>query len=94
MPINVIRQKIKFFPNPERVIFLHYLPGNKNQTKNIIKKILKMTDHEAKTLFDYILRNFSPRFRNITRIFENSFNNLKPILTELKIDENTLSSEK
>jgi predicted GH43/DUF377 family glycosyl hydrolase/CheY-like chemotaxis protein len=94
MPINIIRQKIKFFPNPERVIFLHYLPGNKNQTKNIIKKILKMTDHEAKTLFDYILRNFSPRFRNITRIFENSFNNLKPILTELKIDENTLSSEK
>lgn len=93
MSINVIRQKIKFYPNPERVIARHYIPGNKDRARNIIKKILEMPDEEIRTVFDYILRNFSHRYRNITRIFENNFNNIKPILTELKIDEDTLSTE-
>ncbi|MFO7891713.1 MAG: response regulator [bacterium] len=93
MSINVIRQKIKFYPNPERVIARHYIPGNKSQAQNIIKKILKMSDQEIRTIFDYILRNFSNRYRNITRIFENNFNNIKPVLNELNIDEDTLSSE-
>ncbi len=94
MSINIIRQKKKFYPNPERIIARHYIPCNKDQARNIIKKILKMSDQEVKTVFDYILRNFSHRYRNITRIFENNFNNIKPILAELNINEDTLSTEK
>ena len=93
MSINVIRQKTKFQPNPERVIARHYVPENTEWSRYIIKTILKMSDEELKTVFDYILRNFSHRYRNITRIFENSFNNIKPILTGLNIDEDTLSTE-
>lgn len=94
MSINVIRHTTQFFPNPKRIIARHYIPGDKDQAQNIIKKIIKMPDQEIKTVFSNILPNFSHHYRNITRIFENNFNSIKPILTELNIEENNLSTEK
>ncbi len=94
MAISVKRKSILFSPNPKRVITNFFMPGSKERAKNIIQRILNMSDEEHQVVFNQTLRDFSRRHRNITRIFENNFNNIKHIIIEMGIDAETLSTDK
>ncbi|MBN2029680.1 response regulator [bacterium] len=94
MAINVKRIPVRFSPDPKRVITHFFMPGDEERARQIIKKILDMSDEEHRMILNQTLRDFSRRHRNITRIFENNFNNVRHVLNKTNIDADTLSKEK
>ena len=94
MAINIKRKAIRFTPDPKRVITRFFMPGNQERTQALIYKVLHMSTEDREKVFDQILRNFSNRHRNITRIFEKNFENVKEIVRGLGIDPDTLDIKK
>jgi len=94
MAINIKRKAIRFTPDPKRVITRFFMPGNQERTLALIYKVLHMSTEDREKVFDQILRNFSNRHRNITRIFEKNFENVKEIVRGVGIDPDTLDIKK
>jgi len=91
MPLKVKRSPIRFYPNPKRIITRFFLPGEKQKVKLIIKNILNFTDKDTNSVLDQVLREFSKRHRNITKIFEANFKKVEKIVIKLKTDSSELS---
>jgi len=94
MAIIVNRKSMKFNPDTKRVITRFYMPGKPDRAKSIIQKVINMSDDDAHLLLSQILRNFSGRHRNITKIFENNLTNVNNILKKINNNSKTLSTEK
>lgn len=94
MPLKVKRNSIRFCPDPKRIIARFYLPGGDTKAKLIIQNVLNLSEDETNTVLDQILRNFSKRHRNITKIFEKHFNRVKYITKDLEVDPDSLSLKK
>lgn len=90
MHVNIIRKNTLFSPDPSRII-PRFLYTTESRSIDIIKTVLAMTDTEVNNTFNPLLRDFSTRHRNITRIFERHFDKLSHIFSQLKIDVNELS---
>ena len=93
MPITVNRKTTRFYPNPKRVITRHFMADQESRARNIIQKVLSMSVKEHQALLNQILRNYSHRHRNITRIFEQNYNKVSHLLEEINIDPKTLPME-
>ncbi len=91
MPITVIRKKYVFYPDPTRVL-ARFLQVSDVRSADIIRKVLEMPEKEVKTAMNQILRSYSRRHRNISRIFDKHFKRLAPIFDKIEINENDLSS--
>jgi len=94
MPLKVKRNPIRFYPNPKRIIARYFLPGDKFKSKLIIKNVLNLSEEETSLVLDQILKKFSKRHRNISRILEKNYNLVKEILIDLKVNLRTLSLKK
>ena len=94
MPLKLKRNSIRFYPDPKRIIARFYVPGGDEKALLIIKKVLDLSEIETNTVLDQILRNFSKRHRNITKIFENNFNKIKNLIRNLEVDPESLSLKK
>ena len=92
--ITTKRKSIKFYPDSKRVIARFFMPGGADRAIPIIKKVINLSNKDVHITINQVLRNFSQRHRNITKIFEKNFNNVKHILNELDIDSENLSLEK
>lgn len=90
MPVAVNRKNVIFSPDPSRVIarFLHL---NDERSANIIRLVLAMPETEVKTAMSQLLRGYSRRHRNISRIFENHFARLTNIFDKIEVKEEDLS---
>jgi predicted GH43/DUF377 family glycosyl hydrolase/CheY-like chemotaxis protein len=93
MPVTVNRKTTSFYPNPKRVITRYFMPGQESHARNIIQKVLSVSGEEHQALLNQILRNYSHRHRNITRIFEQNYNKIGHLLEEISIDASTLPME-
>ena len=84
MGVSVNRKDIRFLPDPGRVIarFCYY---SKEQGKNILNSVLAMSDSEVQITLSQVLRGYSRRHRNISKIFETHFNKLGELFAELAI---------
>ncbi len=94
MSVTVNRKTIRFYPNPKRVITKHYMPGNEKRALRIISTVLAMREDESRDILNQTLRNFSTRHRNITRIFEKSFECVRYLFSKLDQDAESLPIEK
>jgi len=85
MQITVTRKDVRFYPDPTRVIarFFYYTD---ERSINIIRMVLAMTEDEVKTALSQVLRGYSTRHRNISKIFEKHFNKLNTLFKELDIN--------
>ena len=90
MHVEVIRKDIQFVPDPSRII-PRFLYTTESRSLEIVKAVLAMPEAEVNNALNPLLRDFSTRHRNITRIFEKHFDKLAPIFTLLEIDVNELS---
>lgn len=90
MQVAVTRKKNIFSPDPSRVI-ARFLQLNDERSADIIKQVLAMPEKEVKTAMSQLLRGYSRRHRNISRIFENHFNKLAPIFDKIEVNEEDLS---
>ena len=94
MALSVNRKSVKFGPNPKRVITRFFMPGREDRAEAVIRRILSLQDHSCRQLFNDVLRNFSNRHRNISKIFENNFKNIQHLLVRAGIDPDTLADER
>jgi len=93
MPVTIKRKAVQFKPDPKRVITRFFLPGNDDRARVIIKMVLGLSDQERTQLFNQVLRDFSSRHRNITKIFDQNFERVKHLLAELNITAETLPKQ-
>ena len=94
MAISVKRKENKFYPDSKRVIARFYMPGGEGRGQYIIQKVLPLSEDDVKTILNRVLSNFAQRHRNITKVFEKSFNNIVPILDNLNSTPDSLSLER
>jgi predicted GH43/DUF377 family glycosyl hydrolase len=83
MPVTINRKDIIFNPNPSRVICRLHLPGGEARALTIIQRVLNLSDDDVDITLNNVLRDFSKRHRNITKIFENNFIQVKRVLEEM-----------
>ena len=74
-PINVYRESLSFNPDLTKVITRFFQP-NKERQKNIIQRILKLSDKEVDKILKLTIANFSHRHENIKRIFKANYDKL------------------
>ena len=94
MPLNIKRKPVVFYPDPKRVIARFFMPGQTDRAQSIIQKVLEQPEKETEATLNQVLRNFSGRHRNITKIFEKSFDEVKWIIKEMELDPEGLLDNK
>jgi predicted GH43/DUF377 family glycosyl hydrolase len=84
MGVYVNRKDTKFLPDPSRVIgrFCYF---SNERGKNIIISVLAMSDREVLNALNQVLRRYSRRHRNISKLFETHFIKLAGLFNELGI---------
>ena len=93
MQVTVTRKGSKFLPDPSRVIArFHYTSDERS--KDIIRKVMAMSDSEANLALSKLLRSYSRRHRNISLIFETHLNKLHNLFKELKINHSNISKSR
>jgi len=90
MQVNIIRKKTIFSPDPSRVI-ARFLYLNDERASDIIHKVLAMPEKTANTVMGQLLRKYSRRHRNISRIFEKHFDKLAPIFKKIGVNAQKLN---
>jgi len=90
MQVAVTRKKFIFSPDPTRVI-ARFLYMNDERSADIIRKVLAMPEKEVNIAMSQLLRGYSRRHRNISRIFEKHFAKLAPIFNKIEVNEDDLS---
>lgn len=90
MAVTINRKNVVFSPDPSRVIarFLHL---SDERSANIIRQVLALNDKDLKVAMSQLLRDFSRRHRNISRIFESHFERLTPIFEKIGVKKEDLS---
>jgi len=90
MQVIVTRKNTKFLPDPSRVI-ARFLYTSDERCKNIIRNVMAMSDSEVNISLSQVLRGYSQRHRNISKIFEANYNNVLYLFPELGINPDKLS---
>ncbi|MGS2738201.1 glycoside hydrolase family 130 protein [Sinomicrobium sp. M5D2P17] len=68
MRIPVLRKDLKFIPDSRRVIGRFFSNGD-DGTRNMIKRIMALTNSQVHLILEQTLREFAPRHRNIFELF-------------------------
>jgi predicted GH43/DUF377 family glycosyl hydrolase len=90
MRLSVERKPIRINPDPKRVIARFFFNGN-DRAKEVIKKVMGISEDVAFGIVSPILQGYSKRHRNITRVLNRHCAKLKPLFAELNIDFDTLT---
>ncbi|MDD5010557.1 MAG: glycoside hydrolase family 130 protein [Phycisphaerae bacterium] len=93
MSVTIKRKTVQFNPDPKRVITRFFWPGDDERARIIIKQVLALSGEKRTQLFSQILRGFSTRHRNITKIFDQNFKSVEHLLAEMDIAVESLSKE-
>ena len=93
MQISLNRKDVKFRPDPTRVI-ARFLYIDDERAYNIIHSVLNMSESEASVTLNQVLRDYSMRHRNISKIFEKHFDKIVHLLVKLNIDKELLDFSK
>lgn len=90
MKLSVQRKSIRFDPDSKRIIARFFNPGD-DRAPALLRKIINLSEEDAKQALNNTLREFSNRHRNISKTFENHFGKIKHFLEEINVDPDTLS---
>jgi predicted GH43/DUF377 family glycosyl hydrolase len=93
MKVSVVRKSVKFMPDSSRVV-ARYFNSGEQRTKELVGRILVMSNMDVTHTLEQINRGFARRHRNISNIFYTHFLNIKPIIAEMQINEADLSEER
>ncbi len=90
MRVAINRKDIIFSPDSSRVIGRFLYTGDE-RALNVIRSVLGMTEYSASQALSSILRDYSLRHRNISKIFEKQFNKIAHLLKILQIEPDSLN---
>jgi beta-1,2-mannobiose phosphorylase / 1,2-beta-oligomannan phosphorylase len=89
MQVAVNRKNIKFLPDASRVI-ARFFYADDERAINAIRAVLHMSENESQLALNQVLRDYSLRHRNITKVFEKHFNKIAHLFIQLNIDTDLL----
>ena len=78
--ISVNRRETKFSSDPSRIINKFYYPGNKRRIKNIINRVLNLSEENVTNLLQQILYNFAHRHRKLEDVFKRNYQNVEMLI--------------
>lgn len=93
MKVSVTRKNVKFLPDSSRVVARYFMNGEE-RTKELIGRILMMTNLEVNNTLEQINREFARRHRNISALFYRHYDKAKYLLEQMQINETELSDER
>ena len=93
MRITVNRKKERFYPDSKRVI-TRFFEHSTQKSLSIITKILDMSEKEAESSLYQVLREFSKRHRNITKIFMLNYAKIAHLIDTVVESSTKMSSPK
>ena len=91
MQVTVSRKKFIFSPDSTRVI-ARFLYLDDERSADIIRKVLAMPQNDVNIAISQLLRGYSRRHRNISKIFEKHFDRLASIFDKIEVNEKDLST--
>ena len=94
MLISVKRKQVQFRPDFTRVIARFFMPGKVDRAQSIIRKVINLPDETVHLTLNQVLRNFSKRHRNISKVFKKHFDKIKYVLDKTNIDPKSISLER
>ncbi|MCX6874055.1 MAG: response regulator [Verrucomicrobia bacterium] len=94
MSVSINRKSIRFYSNPKRVIVRFFFPGPESRIQSIIRKVVEMPEEAAQLSLNQVLRDFSARHRNISRVFQKHFDRTRDIMNGSAGDLSQLSAYK
>lgn len=94
MSVPIIRKPVRFYPDAKRVIARFFLPHGDASAQALIEKVMLMSEADCQQVFNQILRNFSHRHRNITKIFEKSYDQLRENIKQAQFDPDRIPMTK
>lgn len=89
MQITINRKDTIVSPDSSRVIARFYFSEHE-RSKNIIRRIISLSEQDVKEELVKVLRHFSKRHRSISTIFENNFNKLSHLIKEMDMNPDDL----
>ena len=92
MNITVSKKDTILYPDKNRVIARYFYSGDE-RAREIILKVLDLSDEDAKAALNQTLRKFSIRHRNISKLFKRHFNNLLFLFADLEVDPAMISEQ-
>jgi predicted GH43/DUF377 family glycosyl hydrolase len=78
--ITVKRRETRFSSDPSRVINKFYYPGNKRRAKNIINRVLNLSENDVTNLLAEVLYNFAHRHRNLKDVFKKNYQQVENMI--------------
>ncbi len=93
MQVTVNRSDVQFDPDPRRVIARFFYLDDE-RSANIIRRVLDIPDDEVNIALSQVLRGYSKRHRNISKIFEKHFEKLTDLFKTLGIDPDSFDDMK
>jgi len=89
MQITINRKDVIFTPDSSRVIARFHFSGHE-RSKDIIRRIMSLSEQDVKEELVKVLRDFSKRHRSISTIFENNFNRVSHLIKEMDMNPDDL----
>ena len=90
MRLLIERKPVKVYPDPKRVIARFFFNGEE-RAKEVIQRVLTLSDQEVFGLISPILQEYSKRHRNITKILARNCKKVKSQIDLLGIDYESLN---
>ena len=89
MQVSVNRKDLKFLPDSSRVI-ARFLFNGDERALTTIRSVLSMSDEDASTALRQVLRDYSMRHRNISKVFEKHFNKIAHLFGKFELEQENL----
>ena len=89
MQVTVNRKDTKFYPDASRKI-ARFLYTGEERALNTIRSVMDLSENSVSQTLSPVLRDYSLRHRNISKIFEKHFNRVSHLLLQLGIEPDSL----
>jgi predicted GH43/DUF377 family glycosyl hydrolase len=91
MRIPIERQPVRVYPDAKRVIARYFFNGEQ-RAKEVIERVMKLSEDEVFAIISPLLQEFSKRHRNITKILYRHCNRVSPCIESVGFDPQELTS--
>jgi beta-1,2-mannobiose phosphorylase / 1,2-beta-oligomannan phosphorylase len=89
MKVAINRKNVKFSPDASRVM-ARFLFTDETRAINTIRSVMDMPENDVSVVLNAVLRDYSLRHRNISKIFEKHFNIIAYLFKDLNVDTEKL----
>ncbi|MDT8318098.1 MAG: glycoside hydrolase family 130 protein [bacterium] len=72
-PLNIERRKEKFTSHPGRVITKFFSPGGEHRIRNIIDRVMSLSEDEVDVNLEEVIEGFVARHKSVRQIFGRNF---------------------